>query len=201
MQLRFRACLQLPILFSILPLQAQSPDLTAVQRTLDEVRASSFPELSAARISVHSFHSESDFFRAQFNPFAFLSGAKMRFVIGVNSKALVLQLPGDGLRAILAHELSHVVYYTHGKRVRLLGLVRLVSGRFRSRFERNTDLEAIRRGYGEGLKEYRVWLYQSVPPRALRGKKKDYLTPEEIDVELRRCHIQPAHCNPLRSQK
>lgn len=95
-----------------------------------------------------------------------------------------MQAPEDGVKAILAHELSHVVYYTRGKRIRLVGLVRLASGGYRSKFERGTDVEAIRRGYGDGLKEYRRWLYQAVPAKALRGKKKDYLSPEEIDAAV-----------------
>ncbi len=33
-----------------------------------------------------------------------------------------------------------------------------------------------------GLKEYRQWLYQHVPAKALAEKKRDYLTPEEIDA-------------------
>ena len=106
----------------------------------------------------------------------------MRYVIRSNPKAV--QAPVDGLRSVLAHELSHVVYYTRGKRFRLIGLVRLASRGYRSKFERATDLEAIRRGYGDGLKEYRRWLYRSVPPKALCGKWGDYFSPEKIDAAI-----------------
>jgi len=47
-------------------------------------------------------------------------------------------------------------------------------------------LEAIKRGYGEGLKEYRLWLYGAVPAKSLPGKRKDYLSPEEIDAAIKR---------------
>jgi hypothetical protein len=69
-------------------------------------------------------------------------------------------------------------------RVRLLGLARLASKGFTARFERWADLVAIARGYGEGLKEYRRWLYQNVPARNLKEKKRDYFSPEEIDAIL-----------------
>ena len=53
-----------------------------------------------------------------------------------------------------------------------------------ARFERAADLEAVRRGYGAGLKEYRRWLYQNIPPKNLHTKKRDYFSPEEIDLIL-----------------
>jgi hypothetical protein len=80
------------------------------------------------------------------------------------------------------HELAHVVDYANGNRVRLLGLIRLASPRFRERFETRTDVEALRRGYAQGLKQYRIWLYQHLSADVLREKRRDYLTPEEIDA-------------------
>ena len=80
------------------------------------------------------------------------------------------------------HELAHVVDYANGNRVRLLGLIRLASPRFRERFETRTDVEALQRGYAQGLKQYRIWLYQHVSAGVLQEKRRDYLTPEEIDA-------------------
>ena len=54
------------------------------------------------------------------------------------------------------------------------------------RFERRADLEAISRGYAEGLKTYRQWLYQHVSGTKLGTKLKEkqqtYFSPTEIDV-------------------
>ncbi|MEP6534216.1 MAG: hypothetical protein ABJF23_02790 [Bryobacteraceae bacterium] len=161
-------------LLTAAPLLAAAP----VEQLLTEVRTASFPELAHSKITVRPLRGNSVFFAAQFRVVPFLFGARMRYVIRANPKAAGAS--DEALRAVLAHELSHVVYYARGKRVRLLGLVRLVSGSYRSRFERGTDLEAIRRGYGEGLKQYREWLYSVVPLKSLAGKKKDYLSPEEI---------------------
>jgi len=38
------------------------------------------------------------------------------------------------------------------------------------------------RGYSQGLKQYRIWLYEHVPQSSLREKKRDYLSPDEIDA-------------------
>jgi hypothetical protein len=64
----------------------------------------------------------------------------------------------------------------------LLGLIRLASRGVRERFEKRVAVEALRRGYAQGLKQYRVWLYQHVTGRVLEEKKRDYLTPEEMDA-------------------
>jgi hypothetical protein len=40
--------------------------------------------------------------------------------------------------------------------------------------------------YARGLMQYRVWLYRHVPARALAEKKRDYLSPEEIEAVLPR---------------
>jgi hypothetical protein len=107
----------------------------------------------------------------------------MHYVIRVNSAVALLAAPEEGKRAIIAHELAHLAYYANGNRVRLLGLIRLVSPGFRERFEKRADVEALRRGYAQGLKQYRIWLYQHVSADVLREKRRDYLTPEEIDAD------------------
>jgi hypothetical protein len=78
-----------------------------------------------------------------------------------------------------------------GNRIRLLGLTRLLSKNFTAHFERWTDLQAISRGYGEGLKSYCQWLYQNAPPNKLQEKYRDYFSPEEIDAILVRIQRRP----------
>ena len=94
--------------------------------------------------------------------------------------------PDEAREAIVAHELAHIAYYANGNRLHLFGLLRLIEKNFRQSFERRADLDTIERGYGEGLKQYRLWLYQHVPPKALAEKKRDYLSPEEIEAALMR---------------
>jgi hypothetical protein len=80
-----------------------------------------------------------------------------------------------------SHTKAHVAYYAEQNRLRLFGLTRLASKGFRERFEKR-NLDALRLGYAQGLKQYRVLLYQHVTASVLKEKKRDYFTPEEIDA-------------------
>jgi hypothetical protein len=115
----------------------------------------------------------------------------MRYLVFVNPRGFELQAPEAGVRAIIAHELGHVVYFKRRNRVRLLGLARLTSKRFSVEFERWADLKAISLGYGEGLKEYRHWLYRNVPASKLAEKQRNYFSPAEIDAILSASRRRP----------
>jgi hypothetical protein len=111
----------------------------------------------------------------------------MRYFIDVNPSLFHGQAPAEGICAVLAHELAHVVSLSQGNRIRRFGLVRLLSHGYTAKFERGTDLEAIHRGYGDGLKSYRTWVYTHIPPEKLAEKRRNYFSPEEIaaiQVEL-----------------
>jgi hypothetical protein len=165
--------------------------LERIRSIANELIGSSYPELRGVEIQFSLFHSDTDFFRTRFGFPQFLFGRRMRYLIRVNPEVGLLQAPEVGIRAILAHELAHILYFKTGNRARLLGLTRLFSKGFTARFERQTDLQAISRGYGEGLKEYRKWLYQRVPERKLPEKLRNYFAPEEIDAILSLSHQRP----------
>ena len=152
------------------------------ERLVRSVQDSSYPELATKDIRIAPFTSDSDYFQARFSIPRFLLGRRMRYVIRVNSSAVLLTAPEEARRAIVAHELAHLAYYAKGNRLHLLGLFRLAGKGFRERFEKGADMKALKRGYAQGLKQYRIWLYQHVPPGALMEKKRDYLSPDEIDA-------------------
>jgi hypothetical protein len=162
--------------------QAQTKGPEWAERLVREVRSSSFPELLDKDIRVQQFTGSSDYFQARFSILRFLAVRRMRYVIRVNKAAALLAAPEGGKRAIIAHELAHVAYYANGNRLRLFGLIRLASKGFRERFEKRTDVEVLQRGYAQGLKQYRIWLYQHVSAGVLQEKRRDYVTPEEIDA-------------------
>lgn len=156
----------------------------------DEIIAASYPELKGTDIRVKTFHSQSDYFKARFGyPQYFF--ARMRYLLFVNPRAFELQAPDAAVRAIVVHELAHVVYFKRRNRVRLLGLVRLASKRFTAEFERWADLKAISLGYGDGLKEYRRWLYRNIPASKLAEKRRNYFSPDEIDAILSASRKRP----------
>ena len=155
-------------------------DISWASVVVDRVRAQAFPELQGANIRLRPLRSESDYFRARFAIAPFLLGRPMRYLVFVNPEVQVKKAPAAAIDAIVAHELEHIVRYRRGSRLRLLGLVRLLSGKYTARFERDADRRTIGRGYRQGLAEYREWLYANIPPASVAAKKRNYLTPDEI---------------------
>lgn len=156
---------------------------SAIERTrliVEQVLKDSYPELKDATIQVQTFRSEADYFRMSFSFGRFLFGREMGYFIKVNPRVFQLNAPEEGVRAILAHELGHAFNFHRKKRIHLLGLFRLFSKNYTARFERRTDLQAISRGYGEGLKAYRQWLYGNIPAGKMADKRRNYFSPEEI---------------------
>jgi hypothetical protein len=154
----------------------------AATAALQEIRGTSYPELVYVDLRVRTFRSQSDYFRTRFSVSRFLLLMRMRYFVDVNPALFQERPPADGVCAILAHELVHVVSLSRGNRVRRFGLVRLLSKRQTTKFERRADLEAIHRGYGDGLQNYRTWVYIHIPPSKLQEKRRNYFSPEEISA-------------------
>jgi hypothetical protein len=181
--IRCRSTILVAILLACTPVaRGQSAAPEWAERLVRNIQAASFPELTKKDIRIEQFTSDSDYFQARFSFSRFILGRPMRYVIRVNSGTTLLTAPEEARRAIVAHELSHLTYYAKGNRLHLLGLLRFAGKGFRERFEKRADVEALRRGYAQGLKQYRIWLYEHVPQSALMEKKRDYLSPDEIDA-------------------
>lgn len=148
---------------------------------IKEVVSSSFPELAEEDIRVKEFSSSSDFFRSKFSVSRLLSFRPRRLYIEVNPEVYNRNAPEIGIRAIIAHELAHALYYKRHYGPGLFGLAGLADESFAAKFERKADLQAISKGYGKGLIEYRRWLYANIPAKALKSKLKNYFSPEEIE--------------------
>lgn len=157
---------------------------------VNEIIAASYPELNGAPIQIKLFESESDYFKARVAVPQFFFG-RMQYLVFVNPQVFDRDASDVGVRAILAHELGHVLYFKTRNRLKLLGLVRLASKTSTRRFERWADLQAISRGYGEGLKEYRHWVYRNIPASKLAAKQLTYFSPGEIDGILLATRARP----------
>lgn len=157
---------------------------------VNEIISASYPELRSTAIRIKLFESKSDYFKARFGVPQFFLGP-MQYLILVNPRVFERSAPDMGVRAIVAHELGHVLYFKARNRLKLLGLVRLASKMSTHRFERWADLQAISRGYGEGLKEYRQWVYQNIPASKLAAKRLTYFSPDEIDAILFASRARP----------
>ncbi len=167
---------------SALSVSAQTDALARTRQLVTEIQMAAYPELAGAQLEVKPFHSSTDYFQARFAVGRFLSGRRMSYQLYVNPLVYKRGCPEMAVRAIIAHELAHIAFYRRRKRLKLLGLVRLTSSGANLRFERGADLEAITRGYGAGLREYRTWLYHNIPAGAVKAKQRDYFTPAEIDA-------------------
>ncbi len=163
-----------------------------IDSMIASLRSESFPELAHVDVGVRTFHSQSDYFRTRFSLSRFALFMRMHYYVEVNPALFQGKPPSESVCAILAHELSHVVSLSHGNRIRRFGLVRLLSKRYTAKFERRTDLEAIHRGYGDGLKSYRVWVYAHVPPDKLAAKLRNYFSPNEIAAIETKLQEQPS---------
>jgi len=169
------------------PIHAFSQSTETIEKTKNivaEIIAKSFPELKRTGVEIKTFRSDENFFKSQFSVFRFLTFQSLRYKIFVNPEVFRRATPENAVRAILAHELAHILYYKRKNRFALVGLISLADKSFTAKFERRADLEVIARGYGEGLKSYRKWLYAQISPKTLKAKKRDYFSPEEIDSIL-----------------
>ena len=171
--------------------EATNAGLSATESRVREIRGASFPELTKVDLRLREFHSDADYFRTRFSVPRFLFLQRMRYFVEVNPALFGQQAPPEGVCAVLAHELSHVVSLNHGSRIRRLSLIRLLSRSYTAQFERKTDLEAIHRGYGDGLKSYRAWVYAHIPAGALPAKRRNYFSPEEITAIQQRTRERP----------
>jgi hypothetical protein len=161
------------------------PAFQEIAKLVGSVRSASFPQLKDSEITVYELHGDYVFLEARFTFSSFFSLHRLRYMLSFNREALTRGVPPDGLRAIVAHELAHIDYFQGENRMGLIGLVRLLSSSFNSRFERNADLQIIALGYGPGLQSYREWLYRNIPASSMEEKKRDYFSPEEIAAILR----------------
>lgn len=162
----------------------QTDAIAKTQTIITEIVEKSYPELKKAKINVRIFESNANYFQSQFSLTRFLTCQKLRYNLYVNPEVFNKNAPDAAIRAIIAHELAHVLYYSERNRFELIGLVSLIDKSFTAKFERRADLEAIARGYGEGLIKYRLWLYQNIPAKNLDEKKRNYFSPEEIEKML-----------------
>lgn len=169
--------------------------MSAAKRTREIVKkiiGEAYPELRPEDVSVKTFYSRSNYFKAQFSFSRYFTFRRMRSIIYVNPLVYERNVPEDGLRAIIAHELAHASFYLGRNRLKLFGLLRLASADYTRDFERGADLVAISRGFGEELIVYREWLYRNVPPDKVVRKERNYFTPNEIELLIPAVENRPA---------
>lgn len=165
--------------------EAGDPSTEAgIQAALTAVQSNLFPELSEASLTLQAMESDSSYFSANL-VIATIDDDPLERDYLVNYSTLLLPDPPSyaAVVAILAHELKHVLDYTEldGDALAEFGLWYATADDI-SEYERATDEYAMVLGCGEGLIQYREWLYTHVDKDTLEAKKRDYYTPEEIEA-------------------
>ncbi|MBT9544167.1 MAG: M48 family metalloprotease [Candidatus Sericytochromatia bacterium] len=153
---------------------------------LREIIAETYPELKDITLTTGSFSESDSFFQSNFELQSLFSEQPI-YRIEVNPRIWRLSLPPLALKAVLAHELAHTRDYHLGKNAgaHKLQNVLCVLNQLRlyeslRTYEHRTDLQAIFRGFGPGLKQYREWLYPLLNAEELARKQEVYYTPAEI---------------------
>src|SRR5438067_583582 len=77
---------------------------------VNEIIFASYPELKGTAIRIKLFESKSDYFKARFGVPQFFC-SRMQYLVFVNPRVFDRGAPDAGVRAILAHELGHVLYF------------------------------------------------------------------------------------------
>ena len=137
------------------------------------------------RLKFHTIKNPQYFLESNFTIGRFLFGIPS-YRIGVNPLVFKKGIPADALEAILAHELVHTEDYYNGSTLRTIIPIGYKVSRKKKRiqYERKTDLKTIMYGYGKGLISYKNFQYPLLNKEQLAKKKKEYLTPEEIELIL-----------------
>jgi hypothetical protein len=158
-------------------------DVSDVERDVEAVRAELFPELAEVSIEVGEMTSETDFFVANLELSSFDNPPLLRdYLVLHNPEVFDDPPPRSGVIAILAHELKHVVDYTGMDSEALAEFALWYASEDTAAYERETDEHSLALGCGEGLIEYRLWLYDRLEPGAVEEKRRVYYTPEEIEA-------------------
>ncbi|MGH9949228.1 MAG: hypothetical protein ACRD6X_18815 [Pyrinomonadaceae bacterium] len=157
-------------------------EIKMISQFVNEIVNESFPELCGQDFKIGLFKSDSVFFKTRFSFSRLLTFRKIGVVMDVNPDVFQSGPSDAAIKAILAHELAHADFYRRNGGFKAFRMIGLLGGKSLAKFERRADLTAIEKGYGLGLKEFREWLYKNIPSNNINEKKRNYFTPEEIDL-------------------
>lgn len=153
---------------------------------VDTVRRDHFPDLAGVTVVVRGFDSETDFFTADVVVETVSKPPRERiYRVNANRALYGGGLGNRAVYAILTHELKHVRDYLAMDEKALVSFAVNYVLVPQAAYERSTDLFALERGVGRGLRDFRRWLYDHVDDETREAKRRDYFTPEEIERWLR----------------
>ncbi len=167
----------------VLDVETSIDDVDELRILLNEVRSNLYPQLDGVRIDLEPIVSETVYFNAAFDPANVeMPPRERRYIIGYNRRLFDAPPSYAAVVAVLAHELKHVLDYTEMDTEALIEFALWYMREDIAEYERATDEHALIVGCALALREFRVWLYDHIPPDAVEEKRRCYYTPEEIDA-------------------
>jgi hypothetical protein len=162
-------------------------DETQLTDLVQRVETGLYPELAELTLELRPLQSDSDFFNALVDPTTVAAAPNRRtYLLRFNPLLFERSPPANGVVAILAHELKHIVdYFGMDSQSLVAFAVDYATGDIAA-YERSTDEHVLRLGCGEGLIAYRQWLYRQLDAQTVAQKRRDYYTPEEIEAWIAR---------------
>jgi len=146
-----------------------------------------YPLLVNKTIIFHEFESQDYFFKVfikqVLKSMTMINKDKWKYRLDINKNIYNCSPSKEALTAILSHELGHIEDMVNMKKKKqfiALGLKILTRKKFNEKYEKETDLKAIKRGHTEGLIAYRNWIYKNIPKKKLTKKMRIYYTPEQL---------------------
>ena len=126
----------------------------------------------------------------------FNSKRKRHFKIFINNNArklpgaLLKDLPFNAQVGIIAHEFEHVKEYLHNTCFDLVytGLAYVCSKDFKARYERKTEMNTIRKGFGWQVVAFSKHLFKKsgVSSAYLKYKRAFYFSPEDLTAIMKK---------------
>lgn len=155
--------------------------LEEVEAVFEDLIATSYPELAGVKYKLYTFKDKTIRFRSNISIRSLFFGKRV-YRLGVNRKVLSDPPPPNALRAVLAHELAHTLYYHRRTRGQIIKTAKIFFNRdAQIDFERATDLEACARGFAPGLAEYREWIRSRMPENSAPKYGQTYYDVDELD--------------------
>ncbi len=165
--------------FSALALSTEQRE--QLRSVISEVALRSHPEIRNPNLSIDLYPIENPdyFLESNFHILKRVIFKQKKYRIGVNPKIFQNDITRSALIGVMAHELTHTEDYEQGRLLKV-AFVYAFGKKMKKRYERYTDIKVVFKGYARELNEYKTWQYKLLSPDALKKKKAQYLTPEEV---------------------
>lgn len=167
----------------------EAKNLSRVSEKVDELIERSFPELYDARISIGMVRSQFTMVAGCLPPSKGVPHYFLGICYGKRNIINVSELTDSQLAGVVAHELCHFVQYSKMTTWQYFKFVLRYkfSPTYRRKIERQTDLDAINRGYGVDLYNFSM-LAKTHPRVDAQYRQRKYFTymhPLEIEEATR----------------